>query len=132
MQNWYVYHSTEKMGHSYAASDPSSVYSTTLQPKLCFGDVIWVVEGDKNSPRQFALADCFRYKDTKYPPFESGYDAFKLRLMGISLLQKPVPLRKEDEWFSNLHKKCITKQRFFERLSDEAVAGLQKASGIEF
>lgn len=134
MQHWYVYHSTETMGHGYASTGSSSVYSTTLQPKLCFGDVIWVVEGDMSSPRQFALVDCFKHENTKYPPFANGYDGFKLRILGKSLLKTPVPLQKEEEWFAHLHKNYITKQRFFRRLNDEpfVVAGLMKASGIEF
>lgn len=134
MQHWYVYHSAETMGHAYASTEPASVYSTTLQPKLCFGDALWVVEGDTNFPRQFALVDCFRYEDTKYPPFLGGYDGFKLRVIGTSLLKLPIPLKKEDDWFSRLHKMYITKQKFFSRLSDEpdVVAGLQKVSGVEF
>lgn len=134
LQHWYVYHSTETMRHSYASTGSSSVYSTTLQPKLCFGDAIWVIEGDTSTPRKFALVDCFRYEDTKYPPFSNGYDAFKLRVVGTSLLKHTIPLQKEGEWFSRLHSKYITKQRFFERLSSEpeVIVALQKISGIAF
>lgn len=122
------------MGHSYAATGLSSVYSSRSQPKLCFGDAIWVIEGDTSSPRKFALVDCFRYKDTKYPPFSRDYDSFKLQILGSSLLKSSIPLRKEDEWFAHLHVKYITKQKFFELLATEpqVVAGFHKVSGIEF
>jgi hypothetical protein len=122
------------MGHSYAATGLSSVYSFKSHLKLCFGDSIWVIEGDTSSPRKFALVDCFRYKDTKYPPFSSGYDSFKLQIIGSSLLKSSIPLKKEDEWFAHFHAKYITKQKFFELLANEpqVVAGFQKVSGIEF
>ena len=122
------------MGHAYTKTGTASVYSTTLQPKLCFGDFLWVVEGDTSVPRQFALVDCLRYEDTKHPPFPAGYSDFKLRVIGTSLLKIPVPLKKEDDWFSRLHKRYITKQKFFSRLTGdpEVLAGLQQVSGVEF
>lgn len=133
MQHWYVYHSAETMGHSYASTGSSSVYISKAQPKLCFGDVIWVVEGDTSTPRNFALVDCFHYEDTKYPPFASSYKGFQLQVLGTSVLKAPIPMLKDDEWFSQLHAKYITKQRFFERLANapQIIAGLQKVSGIE-
>ena len=135
MQNWYVYHSEERMGHSYVSLDGHAVYSAANQPKLCFDDVIWVVEGDSNKPKSYYLVDCFHYRDTDYPPFPSGYSDFKLKVAGEgTLLNETVELSKGNEWFSTLHGKFITKQRFFSRMDEfpEVVAGLQDVSGISF
>lgn len=135
MQHWYVYHSIETMKHAYATTGLCAVYSTKIQRQLCFGDAIWVIEGDMSTPRQFSLVDCFRYEDTVYPPFGNGYDEFKLCFIGkSSLLKKVVPLSKSKSWFDELHGRYITKQRFFSLLTSEpqVVAGLQDTAGIAF
>lgn len=130
MQHWYVYHSIETMGHPYE-SGVSAVYTTSEQRKLCFGDIIWVIEGDIGKHKQFRLVDCFRNNEQKYPPFPIGYTKFRLKVSGeVSLLKGPIPLSKEYEWFSELHSKFITKQKFFNVLTLQISDGLLNTSGI--
>lgn len=130
--HWYVYHSQKAMGHSYASIGASVVYSTKKQPKLCLGDVVWVVEGDSSTPTEFALVDCFKVHMADTPPFPPGYGKFQLKAMGErSLLSKPFRLGAEMEWFEELHSRYITKQRFFHSLGGEPniLDGLLTASG---
>lgn len=133
MGHWYVYHSVKTMGHSYKSLGKSTVYSSKQQPKLCIGDCIWVVEGDDSQPTEFGLVDCFIYKATDYPPFSAGYAKFKLKASGTSILKgKTLPLDKTMNWFDLLHKKYITKQRFFAYLEDDEDIknGLLKILGV--
>ncbi|MBB5188533.1 hypothetical protein HNQ57_002815 [Zhongshania antarctica] len=114
MQHWYVYHSQETMSHPYASLGEHAVYSKQNQPKLCFNDVIWVVEGDSSTPKNFTLVDCFQYKNSEYPPFKAEYSAFKLKVSDTtSLLESAISLSKDIPWFEDLHQRFITKQRFF-------------------
>jgi hypothetical protein len=113
------------MGYEYSSLGSSSVYSTTLQNKLCFGDMIWVVEGDASNPTNFRLVDCFKNKSQEYPPFPRDYSKFKLKVIGAhSLLNGPIVLNKDQEWFSELHAKFITKRKFFALLPSNIVNGL--------
>jgi len=129
MQHWYVYHSTETMGHPYRSLGESAVFSKNEVPKLLLGDSIWVIEG----PKDFTLVDCFIYTETDDPPFRADYGGFKLKLAGDrSLLASELPLDKGNAWFKDLHSRFITKQRFFDRLTDEHVEGLQVVSGVSF
>lgn len=123
MNHWYVYHSKKTMGHSYESLGESAVYSATEQPKLCIGDVVWVVEGGDSDPMTFSLVDCFRYTAAAYPPFSADYMRFKMKVAGSSLLGgRRVLLDNSFDWFRDLHTKYITKQRFFVRLhNDESI-----------
>ena len=120
------------MGYDYSSLESSAVYSTSNQQKLCFNDVIWVIEGDKSNPKKFMLVDCFINKEQKYPPFPAGYTQFKLKAIGEgSLIKEPVELSKEDEWFAQLHSKFITKQKFFTVLPQLIVEGLINVSSVK-
>lgn len=131
MQHWYVYHSVETMGYSYESLARSVVYSTSEQKKLCFGDVIWVIEGDSSKHKQFRLVDCFKNDEQKYPPFNGRYSKFKLEVSSkLSLIEEPITLNKESGWFLELHSKFVTKQRFFETLPLSISNGLLSVSGI--
>ncbi|MEO7622688.1 MAG: hypothetical protein ABIS30_06440 [Gallionella sp.] len=121
VRHWYVYHSQKTMGHTYASLGKSGVYSTPPQPKLCINDKIWVIEGDVCTPTNFRIADCFHYLKTSHPPFAQQYADFKFFISGDSLLPKQSEvLSKESSWFAELHKKFITKQRFFASITDNA------------
>lgn len=133
MNHWYVYHSIAAMGCSYADLGAPAAYSTTSQPRLCFGDAIWIVEGSLNQPRRYALVDCFKYADTEYAPFGGLDPKFKMRFLGErSLLASRIELSTDWSWFAELHKGFITKQRFFECITKNSgiVSGLCAASGI--
>lgn len=131
LQHWYVYHSTEIMGYDYSSLKSSAVYSTSAQPKLCFNDVIWVIEGDKSNPKNFKLVDCFINKEQRYPPFSADYAQFKLKAIGEkSLIKEPIKLSKEDKWFAELHSRFITKQKFFSVLPQPIFIKLLNVSGV--
>lgn len=135
MQHWYSYHSEKTMGHTYASAGGLSMYLTQASKKLESGDIIWVVEGNNNSPKLFFLVDCFKYVDAELPPFAPSYSRFAIRILGRhSLLRHPILLNHADKWFSDLHGRFITKQKFFHRLEKEPelVEGLCTASGIRF
>ncbi len=57
--HWYVYRSRNAMKQSYASLGTPVVYSSKQQPRLCLGNVVWVVEGDDGSPVSYSVADCF-------------------------------------------------------------------------
>lgn len=121
------------MEHSYEAVPGSAVYSFKQQPKLCIGDIIWVIEGDNNQPANFSIADCFRHTGTDYPSRFGAYSKFKLKVEGTSLLVNgSIALEKSSPWFRYLHKNYITKQRFFVQIENEKeiVAGLIELSGV--
>lgn len=120
--DWCVYHSEKTMGHPYSALKESAVYSKTGQKKLCFGDTIWVIQGGLDNPTDFALVDCFQVQDLDYPPFTGAYSEFALKALGESLLSKPVALDASlGSWFSELHGKYLSKQRFFSVLNEEEI-----------
>jgi hypothetical protein len=123
MQHWYAYHSDVTMKHTYASLCVSQMYVTSLKPSLFLGDVIWVVESDESKPaKKFRLADCFRVTKTLRPPFPAGYGKFVLKLEGVPLpFASPLQLCKGDPWFEILHRKYITKQKFFNKLDSEPV-----------
>ena len=126
MADWYFYHSQNTMGQTYHISGESAVYSKLENKKLCFGDRIWVIEGDLGQPVRFSLVDCFIYAENIHPPFSSPFYGFRIKYRGESLKPPEVRLNKSDSpWFSQLHSKYITKQRFFERIIDvEILDGL--------
>ncbi|MFC1560720.1 hypothetical protein ACFL3W_02135 [Pseudomonadota bacterium] len=133
MKHWYVYHSQKTMGHSYESMAESAVYSTKQQPKLCIGDIIWVVEGNNNQPTGFSIADCFKHSRADYPSPYGAYSKYKLKVEGKSLLKnKNIGLEKHVPWFDQLHKGYITKQKFFVQIDNqkEVVKGLIDVSGV--
>lgn len=122
------------MGHSYASTAKPGMYLTINPSKLLPGDIIWVIEGRNSTPTEFALVDCFTFTDPEHPPFPPKYEKFTLRVSGRSfLLSAPVALSKSSAWFSELHARFITKQRFFNSLAAEPdiVKGLSDASGVK-
>jgi len=131
--HWYVYHSQKTMKRSYASLGMPAVYSTKSQPKLCGGDTVWVIEGNTANPVQFELADCFRVSAAECGPFPGDLAGFKARAVGSSsLLSTAIPLSNTVIWFSELHRRYITKQKFFCSLGDEPeiVAGLLSSSAV--
>ncbi len=131
--HWYVYHSQKSMGHAYAELGASVVFSSKSQPKLCHGDVVWVIEGNTDTPTRYAIADCFKVKSTDLPPFSGSYSDFKLKVNGErSLLGVAVPLDTSASWFAELRDRFITKQRFFCALTDHRHIqdGLIATSGV--
>lgn len=133
MKHWYVYHSQNAMGHSYASLGEPAVFLTSEKSKLCLRDLIWVIEGDRDTPCNYHIADCFRYEDTDYPPFAGAYSDFKRKVKGgDSFLSAAVPIHLELPWFKELHGRFITKQRFCASLADEPtiVEGLMNDSGV--
>lgn len=129
--HWYVYHSQRAMGHAYSELGAPTAFSTKSQPKLCHGDVVWVIEGDTDNPTKYAIVDCFKVQDTEWPPFSAPYSDFKLKVNGErSLLGAAVPLNGSAPWFAKLHGGFITKQRFFCNLTDhpDIQDGLTEAS----
>lgn len=132
MTDWLVYHSQKTVGHSYASLARSVASSRKPQTKLCFGDVIWVVEGSTDIPTRYTLVDCFRYADTEYPPFLPPYNGYAVRILGTeSLLAQPVPLDMTADWQQEIRDRFLTKQRFFVSLAAEplVVAGLKALGG---
>ena len=131
--HWYVYHSQKTMGRSYADLGGPMAFSTKNQTKLCHGDTVWVIEGDLATPANHAIADCFKVHSTNIPPLIGGHSDFKLQVIGYpSLLRGPVALDISAPWFSELHKRFITKQRFFCSLEDHQKIreGLADVSGV--
>ncbi|WP_273455872.1 hypothetical protein [Nevskia ramosa] len=134
MQHWYVYHSQKTMKRPYSFAVGSAVFSTKNQPKLCNGDIVWVVDGDLAEPSQFKLADCFRVEATEIAPLPIGYEQFKVKASASSsLLLEPAKLGIDLKWFELLHARYITKQRFFHSLSNEPeiLDGLRRISGVK-
>jgi hypothetical protein len=81
---------------------------------------VWVVEGDESTPVNYTLVDKFVVASTDTPSPVGSYAPFKLKVSGgKSLLTTATPLTPEVQWFSSLHRKYITKQRFFESLGTE-------------
>lgn len=149
MQHWYVYHSDKTMGYTYASTGISAFYLKTDKANhvtLYKNHIIWVIEGNLQTPCQFKLVDCFHYLRSEEPPFnnmhgkfsgtQSEFNAihikFTRRIFGNSLLSNPISLDKEDKWFDYMHKKRITKQKFFCPLTNLEVEGLKEISGIKF
>ncbi len=129
MQHWYVYHSNKAMGRSYSSLGESAVYSKSERPKLCFGDVIWVIEG----PDEFTLVDCYRYQDTDYAPLAAPFSEFKLKFKGdSSLLPRAVSLDKDWPWFEAFRKTHLSKQKFFGLLDEDLLAHLSGIAGVSF
>lgn len=131
--HWYVYHSQRTMGHAYADLGAPTVFSTKNQPKLCHGDIIWVIEGDTDNPTNYTIADCFKVRDTELPPFSGPYSDFKLKVNGKrSLVGAPVPVDGSAPWFAKLHNRFITKRHFFCSLADhpDIRDGLTEASKV--
>lgn len=118
--HWYVYHSRKTMGHPYIGLPGPVVYSSKLQPKLCLGDTVWVIEGDESTPVNYTLVDKFFVSSTDTPSPVGPYARFKLKVCGAKgLLTAGVPLISDMQWFSSLHGRYITKQRFFASLATE-------------
>jgi len=119
------------MGHPYSTLKECAVYSKTEQKKLCFGDTIWVIQGGLDTPTDFTLVDYFKVQDFDHPPFKGAYRDFALKVLGESLLPKAVALDASlGSWFSELHGKYLSKQRFFSALKeDEILLGLRACSG---
>ncbi|KAB0317169.1 hypothetical protein F6W79_19350 [Vibrio diabolicus] len=133
MRNWYVYHSRKTVKRTYSSLAESTVFSKSNHRELCIGDLIWVIEGDLDNPVNFTLVDCFRYTSNEYPPFVRGFEDFKYKFSGDSLFTKPaIELEKSMPWFKELHQRYITKQKFFNNISDEeyVVNGLFDVSGL--
>lgn len=128
--DWYVYHSERTMGRSYESFGEPFVLSTRRRPKLCLGDVIWVVEGFGRPLAGFRLADCFAVRATE----ESAIPSFTLKVRGDeSLIRSAIGLDPASmPWFASLHSRFITKQRFFNSLGSEPEisGGLRKVSGV--
>lgn len=122
------------MGYPYAKVGGSAMYVTRPPSKLVMNDVVWVIEGDHRNPTRFTLVDCFEYSDAEHPPFAPAYTKFGIRILGNrSLLRSTAPLNRADKWFSELHSRFITKQKFFSPLTPEPeiVKGLLCISGIK-
>lgn len=120
------------MRHTYASVKASQMY-LTKNYSIELDDVVWVIEGDLKKPAHFRLADCFRYMFIKYPPFPAGSGKFKFKISSRhSLLAHEILIDKAAPWFSMLHSKYITKQKFFHSLDQEPliVNGLRDVSGI--
>jgi len=133
VQHWYAYHSDKVMKHTYASVKASQIYLTKYHP-IELDDVVWVIEGDLKKPACFRLADCFRYRFIRYPLFPIGYEKFKFKISDHhSLLAHEILIDKAEAWFSTLHSKYITKQKFFHSLRSEPsiVNGLCHISGIK-
>ena len=139
MTDWYVYHSDETMGRRYGNPEPSCVFGTAEQKKLCLSDDIWVIEGFGESPKIFYLAAHFVYQKPEYPPFPSPYKGgkyldFKVMYAGPgSNYESKFKLTFEDHpWFKELHAKYITKQRFFNEISGlpNVISGLRALAGL--
>ena len=131
--NWFVYHSQSRMGHSYESLGKSAVYSTKKRPKLCLGDLIWVVEGSADKSKTFTLVDAFEVASMDFPPFGGAYEAMALRLEGNkSLLMAPVSLDRSMPWFVDLHDRFIKKRTFFAALNayPQITDGFRTAAGI--
>jgi hypothetical protein len=121
------------MRRPYGTAHNSGIYLTRHRAKLLAGDLIWVIEGDTSTPTAFSLVDCFRYELVEHPPFAPEYSRFSVRVAGTSLLARGrIALDKAESWFSELHGRFITKQRFFSLLLSEPkiVNGLRIASGV--
>lgn len=118
--HWYVYYSRETMGHAYENLPGPVVHSSKLQPKLCLGDTVWVVEGDESTPVNYTLVDKLVVDSTDTPSPVGPYARFKLKVSGgKSLIAGAIPLTSDMHWFSSLHSRYITKQRFFASLGVE-------------
>ncbi len=125
MANWYVYHSAETMDRRYGNPDKNHVFSEKQKRKLCLNDEIWVIEGYGESPKTFYLAAHFVYKETDYPPFPSPYKGPKYDDFNFMYAGPGESFGSEYElnasaspWFEELHKKFITKQKFFHSLEE--------------
>ncbi len=127
MRHWYVYHSKKAMGCSYSSLGESAVFSKFERPKLCLGDMVWVIEG----PGEFILVDCFRYQDTDYAPFPAPFSGFKLKFKGdSSLLPGALSLDKDWPWFEEFRKAYLSKQKFFGLLDEDLLANLSEKAGV--
>lgn len=133
MRHWYVYHSQKTVKNTYSSLAESTVFSKSNRRDLCIGDIIWVVEGDLSNPVNFTLVDCFSYKNCDYPPFSAEFSDFKFKFFGISLFShSAISLDKSIPWFSGLHSKYLSKQKFFNNIAAEpdVISGLLDVSGI--
>ena len=133
MRHWYVYHSQKTMKTTYLSLSESAVYSKTNRRELCSGDVIWVIEGDRDNPINFSIVDCFKHTESDYPSPHGEFSDFKLKISGPSLLEiGNYALDKSMPWFNILHLKYLSKQKFFSNITDEddIVNGLLDVSGI--
>lgn len=137
MQHWYVYHSGKNTGYGYASLGKSAVYSRKPQNKLCFNDVIWVIESTDEEEPRFYLADCFHYTSTEYAHFPRGYEDFEQGVVGDKSLidhAEPLQLDAGRGWFKKLYTKYIAKHKVFQMLDHDAeiVQGLEQATGLSF
>ena len=129
MRHWYVYHSNKAMGCSYSSLGESAVYSKLERPKLCFGDILWVIEG----PGEFTLVDCFRYQDTDYAPLPAPFSEFKLKFKGdSSLLPRALSLDNDWPWFEGFRKTHLSRQKFFGLLDEDLLAHLSEIAGVSY
>ncbi|PPC84654.1 MAG: hypothetical protein CTY38_00990 [Methylotenera sp.] len=125
MQHWYVYHSTEAMGRDYASSGESAVYSAKGRPKLCFGDMIWVIEGSTGMCKDFKLVDRFVNEQQDHGSFVKNGRPFKLKISGKSLLPAPIRLNgTNNAAFDDIYKNMITKQKFFNLIPEAQALAL--------
>ena len=105
------------MGYSYPVKG-AGYFLSKMHKKLCFNDLIWVVEGSG----EFSLVDCFEYKDNRHPPFPGMVSDFEVKIIGeTSLLDLPVVLSKTKPWFKELHANYITKQKFFSAFENSSL-----------
>jgi hypothetical protein len=137
MADWYVYHSEEIMGYRYGHPQQKHVFSTKDRDKeLSLGTNIniWVIEGVGQSPKDFYLAAHFTYEEAKKSPFPEPYEGEKYSKFakmyvgpGESYGSKYNLTIASHPWFEVLHKKYITKQKFFnEIIKKEIVDGLNR------
>jgi hypothetical protein len=123
MRHWYVYHSAETMGYRYGNPQPLRVFSAKKRPRLSIGDRIWLIEGVGQSPKRYFLSATFLCREVLQAPFPATFGTVSPKFRYIfcgdgQAFGDAIPLARHD-WFADLHRRYLTKQRFFDEITDE-------------
>ncbi len=121
------YHNTEKMG---GPIQPATSYRvvTGKPTKRLEGNLVWMIAGEGNKPRQYSLASLFRVTETG----NTGEDSLKNYAEGHGVRFDP-PIRLTDlPWFDELSKGMNRFQFGVQELKDDRlISELMAAANLE-
>ena len=95
MRHFVAYHSEDRMGYPAEECEPFSLYTKKKLSDLK-GDTVWVIAGDKHSPKRYFLSSKFQISSvTKVPDSD-----FEFELKGtMGTVFKPMPRLDQLPWF---------------------------------
>lgn len=101
MRHFIAYHSETRMGYSAEDSDPFGLY-TSKNVSNPVGDVVWIIAGQGDSPKQYSLSSWFivsKVTKADHPDFGFTFSGEKGGAFD------PMPRLDQLEWFPAFRKR---------------------------